>query len=64
MVVATSLIVAITNGGINKITKMMGAFDKHTSMDKLEVPYSIINYSTVQFTTLYYLSAVHFSSVH
>ncbi|CAM9177431.1 unnamed protein product [Ascophyllum nodosum] len=37
MVVATSLIVAITNGGINKITKMMGAFDKHTSMDKLEV---------------------------
>ncbi|CAN0127277.1 unnamed protein product [Ectocarpus sp. 6 AP-2014] len=37
LVLGTSFMVAFTNAAINKITRMMGVFEKHLSVDKQEV---------------------------
>lgn len=37
LVLGTSFMVAFTNAAINKITKLMGVFEKHKSVDKQEV---------------------------
>lgn len=37
LVLGTSFMVAFTNAAINKITRMMGVFERHLSVDKQEV---------------------------
>lgn len=37
LVLGTSFMVAFTNAAINKITKMMGVFERHLSVDQQEV---------------------------
>ncbi|CAN0060267.1 unnamed protein product, partial [Scytosiphon promiscuus] len=37
LVLGTSFMVAFTNAAINKVTKMMGVFERHLSVDKQEV---------------------------
>lgn len=39
LVLGTSFMVAFTNAAINKITKMMGVFERHLSVDQQEVMY-------------------------
>ena len=37
LVLGTSFMVAFTNAAINKITRLMGVFERHLSVDKQEV---------------------------
>lgn len=39
LIFGTAMMVAFTNAAINKITKMMGFFEKHKGMDTQEVLY-------------------------